>query len=102
MHFNDGLIRRHDLPEDVFGLIHDLAYDHEGRDRWQYRTRAQEILKRSEFIPDAKTKPGGNKTLPDCGEPGCGNQASFIINDRPLCFDHAKRNPLPPSLREKA
>jgi hypothetical protein len=42
--FNDSMIRRHNLPEDVFGLIHDLAYDHAGRDRWQYRGRARRIL----------------------------------------------------------
>lgn len=43
--FNEDMIRRTGLPADVFGLIHDLCYDHEGRDREQYKTRAQEILK---------------------------------------------------------
>lgn len=42
--FTEDSIRRSDLPRDVFQLLHDLAYDHEGRDRWQYRSRAQEAL----------------------------------------------------------
>ncbi len=33
-----------DPAKDVFELIHDLAYDHEGRARFQYRARAQKIL----------------------------------------------------------
>lgn len=103
-HFNDALIKRHDLPADVFGLIHDLAYDHEGRDRWQYRNRAQEILKVPHFLADAKTTPGGNKTLPRCEVPDCVNQASFIINERALCKTHVGRNEsfaVPPSLRKE-
>lgn len=44
--FTEDDIVRTDLPKDVFELIHDLAYDHEGRDRSNYKTRAQEILKR--------------------------------------------------------
>jgi hypothetical protein len=43
--FTEDDIRRDDLPRDVFELIHDLAYDHEGRERFQYRKRAQAILK---------------------------------------------------------
>ena len=42
--FNEDMITRTDIPHDVFTLIHDLAYDHEGRDRFQYRTRAQQLL----------------------------------------------------------
>lgn len=44
--FNEDMIRRKGLPADVRGLIHDLCYDHEGRDREQYKKRAQEIMKR--------------------------------------------------------
>lgn len=44
--FSDDDIRRGDLPADAFQLIHDLAYDHEGRERTQYKIRAQAILKR--------------------------------------------------------
>jgi hypothetical protein len=40
------MIRRRDLPLDVFNLLHDLCYDHKGRDRKFYKLRAQEILKR--------------------------------------------------------
>lgn len=58
-------------------------------------------LLRAAVASDAKTTPGGNKTLPRCEVPDCVNQASFIINERPLCYAHAHRNPLPPSLREK-
>lgn len=42
--FNDDKIVRMDIPDDAFKLIHDLAYDHEGRERFQYRERAQRIL----------------------------------------------------------
>lgn len=45
MAFHEDQIRRNDLPRDAFQLIHDLAYDHEGRDRRDYRKRAQAILK---------------------------------------------------------
>jgi len=45
MKFNDDMIQRNDLPRDAFELIHDLAYDHEGRERFQYRSRAQAILR---------------------------------------------------------
>ena len=43
--FNEDMIRRQRLPADVRSLIHDLCYDHEGRDRKQYQRRAQEIMK---------------------------------------------------------
>lgn len=50
--FNEDLIVRGDLPRDVFELIHDLAYDHEGRDRSNYMHRAQKILQTvSEVAP---------------------------------------------------
>jgi len=42
--FSEDMIRR-DLPDDVMGLVHDLAYDIPSRDRNQYKRRAQEILK---------------------------------------------------------
>ena len=42
--FNDDDIVRRDIPQDVFGLLHDLAYDHEGRDRSQYMNRARQLL----------------------------------------------------------
>ena len=51
--FNDDLIVRDDLPRDAFLLIHDLAYDHEGRERFQYRSRAQQILMQSDISPVA-------------------------------------------------
>jgi hypothetical protein len=44
--FNEDMIRRRGLPQDVRELIHDLCYDHEGRDRKNYQRRAQEIMKR--------------------------------------------------------
>jgi hypothetical protein len=47
--FTEDDIRREDLPRDAFELIHDLAYDHEGRDRNFYRYRAQDILKKKYF-----------------------------------------------------
>ena len=49
--FNDELIVRDDLPRDAFLLIHDLAYDHEGRERFQYRSRAQKMLMQSPIPP---------------------------------------------------
>lgn len=49
--FNDELIVRDDLPRDAFLLIHDLAYDHEGRERFQYRSRAQQLLMTSDIPP---------------------------------------------------
>jgi cephalosporin hydroxylase len=49
--FNEDKIVRNDIPKDVFGLIHDLAYDHEGRDRWQYRDRAQALLSHQQSTP---------------------------------------------------
>ena len=42
--FNEDKIRRVDLPRDAFQLIHDLCYDHEGRDRDDYKKRARKIL----------------------------------------------------------
>jgi cephalosporin hydroxylase len=53
--FNEDRICRNDIPKDVFGLIHDLAYDHEGRDRWQYRDRAQALLSRPMLTPTQET-----------------------------------------------
>jgi hypothetical protein len=44
--FNDDMIHRSDLPEDVFGLLHDLCYHHDGRDVSDYVSRAREILRR--------------------------------------------------------
>jgi hypothetical protein len=49
--FNDDDIRREGLPEDVFGLLHDLAYHRYGRDIYSYVSGAQEILRGAE--PDA-------------------------------------------------
>jgi len=46
MKFSDGDIRRDGLPHDVFELLHDLCYDHIGRDRESYQLRAQQILSR--------------------------------------------------------
>lgn len=43
--FNEDMIERDGLPKDVFGLIHDLCYHHDGRDVNNYVQRAQEILK---------------------------------------------------------
>ena len=42
--FTEDSIRRKGLPRDVFLLLHDLCYDHEGRDRRSYMLRAQAIL----------------------------------------------------------
>lgn len=42
--FTEDDICRSDIPRDAFVLIHDLAYDHDGRDRRVYRRRAREIL----------------------------------------------------------
>jgi hypothetical protein len=55
MKFNEDMIRRQRLPWDVRELLHDLCYDHDGRDRANYKRRAQEILK-AEVTPDVKTK----------------------------------------------
>lgn len=55
--FTDDAIRRNDLPLDAFQLIHDLAYDHEGRDRRDYRKRAQAILKSDMDITKARQTP---------------------------------------------
>lgn len=44
--FNDDMIMRTGLSEDVRSLIHDLCYDHAGRDRELYKIRAQAIMKR--------------------------------------------------------
>jgi hypothetical protein len=51
--FTDDDICRSDIPRDAFLLLHDLAYDHEGRDRWQYRRRAQEILSNNQQPTEA-------------------------------------------------
>lgn len=44
--FSDDMIRRTDLPTDAFRLIHDLCYDHAGRDRSNYAKRSRAILRR--------------------------------------------------------
>ena len=44
--FTDDDIRRTGLPKDVFGILHDLAYHHEGRDVWDYVKRAQAALRK--------------------------------------------------------
>ena len=43
--FNEDDIRRSGLPKDVFGILHDLAYHHQGRDVWDYVRRAQAALR---------------------------------------------------------
>jgi len=43
--FSEDDIRRDGLPADVFGLLHDLCYHHDGRDVWNYVRRAQEMLR---------------------------------------------------------
>lgn len=43
--FNEDQICRNDLPRDVFVLLHDLCYHHDGRDVWNYVERAQNILR---------------------------------------------------------
>ena len=47
--FNEDEIRRSGLPSDVFGILHDLAYHHEGRDVWDYVRRAQVALRTESF-----------------------------------------------------
>ena len=60
--FSEDKIRRNDLPRDAFQLIHDLCYDHEGRDRDDYKKRARKILaadcdtSRSRGTPIKKTR----------------------------------------------
>lgn len=49
MNFNDDMIQRRGLPQDVFELIHDLCYHVESRDFYDYVRRAQKILKRKDF-----------------------------------------------------
>jgi hypothetical protein len=44
--FNDDLIRRDDLPRDVFEIIHDLCYHVPSRDINSYVRRAQEALRK--------------------------------------------------------
>lgn len=44
--FNEDMIRRGKIPHDIFSILHDLCYHHEGRDVWDYVRRAQEALKR--------------------------------------------------------
>lgn len=56
--FSEEDIRRNGLSADVFGLIHDLAYDHEGRERFQYRTRAQAILRAASPVGSADKEQG--------------------------------------------
>jgi hypothetical protein len=58
--FNEDMIVRVDLPRDVFELLHDLAYDHQGRERFQYRARAQKILK----TRGASVQPGRECSCP--------------------------------------
>jgi hypothetical protein len=47
--FSDDEIRREGLPEDVFELLHDIAYHLPGRNVYGYVSRAQEILRSTEF-----------------------------------------------------
>jgi hypothetical protein len=47
--FNDDMIQRRDLPQDVFELIHDLCYHIESRNIGDYVRRAQKILMRKTF-----------------------------------------------------
>ena len=42
--FTDDSIRRDDLPRDVFELLHDICYHHDGRDVGDYVRRAQAAL----------------------------------------------------------
>ena len=49
--FNEDQIRRVGLPMDVFGLIHDLCYHHDGRDVNNYVERAQAILRANDWTP---------------------------------------------------
>ena len=51
--FNEDRIRRGDLPRDVFVLLHDIAYDHPGRDRRMYALAAQNILSSKTDLRDA-------------------------------------------------
>ena len=44
--FSEDDIRRDGLPKDVFGLLHDLCWHHDGRDVWNYVRRAQEMLRK--------------------------------------------------------
>jgi len=56
-HFTEDDIRRNDLPRDVFVILHDLCYHHEGRDVWDYVRRAQDALrKKTERKHDSLTK----------------------------------------------
>ena len=43
--FTDDDIVRRGLPHDVFGLLHDIAYHHYGRDPFDYMRRARACLK---------------------------------------------------------
>jgi len=51
--FTDDSIRRKDLPRDVFELLHDICYHHEGRDVGDYVKRAQAALSAA----SSETKP---------------------------------------------
>jgi len=66
--FTEDQIRRTDLPHDVFDLVHDLCYHHEGRDVSNYVARAQQILRKRPGQLDHRTiaemRVGFQKVLP--------------------------------------
>jgi hypothetical protein len=74
MKFTEDQIRRTDLPHDVFGLIHDLCYHHDGRDVNNYVQRAQDILRK---------KPGQPMLPEGCGYQGYEFGASYPDS---ICF----------------
>lgn len=43
--FNENMIKREGLPIDVFRIIHDLCYHHDGRDIASYVKQARKILR---------------------------------------------------------
>lgn len=76
--FNEDMIARTDIPRDVFGLIHDLAYDHKGRERFQYRSRAQKLLMSANYCGncDCPCEVCGIGTGEHCGNPPCDQEGS--------------------------
>src|SRR5678815_4872573 len=71
--FDEDMIVRDDLPRDAFELIHDLAYDHEGRERFQYRSRAQQVLMAQNEVGDCDCPCDdcAIDTGKHCGNPPC-------------------------------
>lgn len=69
--FSDDDIRRNDIPRGAYLLLHDLCYDHEGRERFQYRQRAQGILR-----ADSASQPGNCE---------CGHQRKYHNPDTERC-----------------